>query len=279
MSHTYASLADFKRFQTFGGSATYTSDDETVQRLALEAASRKIDRFVQRSPRGRSGFGPRTGTNYYDGDGGTCLWLDDDLYAVTSVTVLDETGSSSSTSLVETTDYYLEPYDGPPYRILRLNGLTSAALTAGLRTIAVVGTWGYHSETVAATTLGAAISSTTATTITAASGSAVSVGQTALIDSEQLYVTGISSNTLTVVRGANGTTAATHSNGAALSAFHYPEPVTLTCCRLAFRSLKAAQAGLTDAYGGDGVPIVANSEGELSILWRGVGDYRLSEPT
>ena len=53
-------------------------------------------------------------------------------------------------------------------------------------------------------------------------GTAYDVGQTLLIDAEQLEVTAIASNTLTVVRAVNGTTAATHSNGATIQRYTYP---------------------------------------------------------
>ncbi|MDR3591588.1 MAG: hypothetical protein P4N41_18180 [Negativicutes bacterium] len=62
--------------------------------------------------------------------------------------------------------------------------------------------------------LAAAITSTTATTISVITGSWFSVGKTISIDNEQMYVSGISTNTLTVTRGYNGTTANTHLIGA-----------------------------------------------------------------
>ena len=50
----------------------------------------------------------------------------------------------------------------------------------------------------AATTLGAAISSTTATSVTASNGGLLTPGQTIKIDSEEIYISSISGNTLTV---------------------------------------------------------------------------------
>ena len=49
------------------------------------------------------------------------------------------------------------------------------------------------------------------------SGSVFSVGDTIKIDNEEMTITNISSNTLTVTRGANSTTKATHSDNAPLS--------------------------------------------------------------
>lgn len=62
----------------------------------------------------------------------------------------------------------------------------------------------------ALTTLGVAITSTTATTFTATSGAAITNGSIILIDSEEMLVTGIAANVVTVTRGYRNTTAATH---------------------------------------------------------------------
>jgi hypothetical protein len=70
-----------------------------------------------------------------------------------------------------------------------------------------------------ATTLGSAITSTTATTITVADATQFpsSPQFRIIIDSELMLVTGISGNTLTVVRGAESSPASVHSNGAAVT--------------------------------------------------------------
>lgn len=64
--------------------------------------------------------------------------------------------------------------------------------------------------------LAAAITTSGATSITVTNGAWFAVGNTITIDSEQMYVSGIASNVLTVTRGYNGTTATTHSLGAAV---------------------------------------------------------------
>ncbi len=71
----------------------------------------------------------------------------------------------------------------------------------------------------ASTTLGAAITDTTGTSITVASSSGFPSSGTfrILIDSELLKVTAISGTTWTVVRGDGGTTAATHLNASAVN--------------------------------------------------------------
>ncbi len=62
-------------------------------------------------------------------------------------------------------------------------------------------------------TLAANITSTTATTITVGHGTWHSLNEVITIDAEQMQVTGIASNTLTVTRGYNSTVASTHSTG------------------------------------------------------------------
>lgn len=76
--------------------------------------------------------------------------------------------------------------------------------------------WGNSFLAPTSSTLGAAVTSTSAGTITVASGDGAKfqVNDVLSIDSERLWVTGISADVLTVSRGFQGTTAATHSNAA-----------------------------------------------------------------
>ena len=60
-------------------------------------------------------------------------------------------------------------------------------------------------------------------------GTKLAIGQTILIDSEQLYITGIATNNITVTRGVNGTTAASHSNSTDIYIYRYPDAVTQVC--------------------------------------------------
>lgn len=69
----------------------------------------------------------------------------------------------------------------------------------------------------AATTLSSAIADTTTTSVSVASAAAINAGSVIIVDTEQMYVSSVSTNTLTVIRGYNGTTAATHSSGAAVT--------------------------------------------------------------
>lgn len=72
------------------------------------------------------------------------------------------------------------------------------------------------------TTLSAPITTTGATTISITSGTGIANNTTIQIDNEQdLVVSGGGTGTLTVIRGVNGTTAATHLNGATVSLVSY----------------------------------------------------------
>ena len=76
------------------------------------------------------------------------------------------------------------------------------------------------STAAATTTLGAAISTATATSITVVASSGLRRGDyfRFIIDSEVIYATGSTATTFTgCIRGAEGTTATTHSNGATLT--------------------------------------------------------------
>ena len=274
MAHTYAHVGEFKGYVTDSGATAYGTQSDALILAYLESASRRLDGFCGRSRFG-SGFGPRTASNRYDSNGDARLDLDDDLLTITSVTVLAGTGGASST-LTEDTDYYAEPYGRDQKRHLLLHGLTNVTFSAGWRTVTVAGTAGYsNTRRTATATLGAAISSTTATTFTIGGTDDLALGMTLRIDSEDLYLRARSGTTATVDRGANGTTAATHLNGAAIVYYVYPEGVTPGTLQVAHRRWRARDAGLTGDYGGGDMPIVGPRDSERSILAASVGHLRL----
>lgn len=273
MAHTYATLAEFNDYLRDTGSTTFAAESALIiaRKLAtLEAVSRRIDDHCSRSQFG-SDFGPRLGTNSYDGESETRLYLGDDLLSYTSGTVKGQTGGTG-VSIAETTDFYLEPSSRTQKRWLRLHGLTSVTVGSGYRIWSIVGKWGYEDRRVSLTTLGAAISSTTATTITLSA--AGSPGMTLLIDSEQLYMTA-GTTTATVTRGVNGTTAATHSNGATVERYLYDSRAHDVCLRLAQRRWRGRDAGADGSDGGGDVGVTIPREGEDLILRRGLARLKV----
>ena len=91
--------------------------------------------------------------------------------------------------------------------------------------------------------------SATDTTLTVTDGSKFAVGQTILIGSEQLYITAISTNDLTVVRGVNGTTPASHAHNSDISIYRYSRPVVEACLMQTFRLWKRKDSGFASTVG------------------------------
>jgi hypothetical protein len=202
--------------------------------------------------------------------------LDGWLVSTTTVTAYDDTDRGASTVLTEgyANDFFLMPYNVSPKTIFKLNEDTSNTLDAGQQTLSILGSWGYTADTVSVTTSDA-ISSTTATSISVTSATDLGPAQTVLIDSEQLYITAISGNTLTVQRGVNGTTAATHSGGAGLTRFDYPELVVQACldiAKLTFRNRDLGSAGSI----GSGEMSMTVAEGEVRSVLMTLADFRVT---
>lgn len=162
---------------------------------------------------------------------GRSLWLPYDLISVTSLKVDDDADWSYGLTLVEGTDFALwnDNAANEPYARIDIDPESALISTwqrnARGREVQIAGVWGYSYEVESAGTLGGAISDTTGTSVTMTAGHSVEPGDTLKIDSEQFEVTAVATNTLTVTRGINGTTAATHSTGATVSRRRYPRRV------------------------------------------------------
>lgn len=191
----YANLTDIKRSLGITG----TTFDAALVVLA-ESICRAIDDECGRA------FYPVTATRYYDGDGKDKLWLGDDLLTVTTLKT-DDDGDGTYESTLAVTDYWLWPDNSSPKRRIDINPEGSyASFPSGRRRVQLVGIFGYSNDTETVGTLGEAVDGTE-TVITMTAGHSVSIGDTVYWGTEQAYVSGISTNDLTVVRGVNGTTA------------------------------------------------------------------------
>ena len=91
-------------------------------------------------------------------------------------------------------------------------------------------------------TLGAALTAA-ATAVTVADGSKFAAGDTLVLGDEEMTVSSIAGNVLTVVRGANGTTAETHESGDSVEA-----PPTDAQVRAALHSVRRAALTPTVLY-------------------------------
>lgn len=222
LTNCYLTLAEFKATAYPNAESGDTADDAVIKRV-MENISRSLDRLWE----GRHYY-PRTATRVYSAMTADLVAVDDLL----SVTMLktDSTGARTYDTTWATTDYDLEPYDAvtsaPPRPYTRIaptpNGTYRFPSTRG--GVQVVGSFGYFDvKRTASATLGEALdSSETGVDVSASGGSEFSPGMTILIDSEQMHVQTVSTDTLTVTRGANGTTGAGHNSGAAIQIYEYP---------------------------------------------------------
>jgi len=292
--HSYASIDDLRDYLAGTAYSSGWTSDTTILRRIVESASSRIDNYV-----GMQSFGPRLETHYFDIGSGTlrdtpqviisgssptkigmkdfylsAIPLDSWLVSVTSVTSYKATDRDSSETLTEgyNADYWLEPYNTTPKTRLKLNEDSSKSFHAGQQTLAVAATWGYANDTISETTADA-IGSTTTTSASVSSASSLSIAQTILIDSEQLYITGISGNTLTVERGVNGTTAATHSGGASLYSYEYNPIVVQACLDLGKIFFRDRDMGTTLTIG-SGAEGITRSDADASSVLSTLDEFR-----
>lgn len=216
MPNLYATLAQLKAHLNLSD-----SDDDAKLIRILEAVSRQIDQHCERR------FYTETRTRVYTARSARYVRVDD-LLSVTSLKT-DLVGLRTYELAWSTSDYDLDPanaaYESPPqpYSKIAMSPWGAYCFPAGLpRGVQVTGTWGYFQAISRLTATASAIGTTTTTSVTVSAGAEFGVGQTLLIDAEQLYVSAVSGTTLTVERGVNGTTPATHGAASPIDVYTYP---------------------------------------------------------
>jgi len=167
--------------------------------------------------------------------------LDMNMYLLELTTVL--AGTEDVTSKVSG---YVSGY--PPYDKLQITtdsdtwyGLECSPVIRRVypNPLTVTGQWGWHGDWsnafTATSLLAAAIVTTTAVTFTVTAGQGVlfSPGHMLKIDTEYMEVTSVSTDTLTVTRGVNGSTAATHLIAAPVSILQIPDDIQRVVARQA----------------------------------------------
>lgn len=242
----YCTLTDV-RTNYLGTTAT---TEDTLLLALIQNVSREIDAAAARR------FYPRIETRRFDHPVNRQLDMDDDLLAVTTFTNGDAT-------VIASTAYDVLPYNETPAFALRIKASSTVqwqydSNNDSERSLSVLGIWGWHRqyshawpETTA--TLAAAISSTTATTFTCTTG-IVKAGDLLKLDSEYVYASSVStgaSDTVTCVRGVNGSTAATHVISSVLYRWWQPDIMQL-CVEAAVAKflLKNNPVGETVSVGG-----------------------------
>ena len=256
MTNAYCDLATLKS----GGALNITGAAHDARLLALlEESSRWIDAYCNRN------FYLLHATRRFDGGGGRQLQVPD-LVGVTSLKTLkggegresgNPAGSGAGVGVGEVwgaNDYRLYPLNAEPgqpwgrlYTRLLVNPDSSgkSRFSQGNATVEIAGKWGFQEVTADSGTvikdnspIGPSDTRLMVKAATAGNAGAVTVsaGHTLAIGEEQLYVTGQSGQMeaeLTVQRGVNGTTAASHDAGAAVAVYRYPTAVAEACLQLA----------------------------------------------
>ena len=261
----YTSIADVK-----GILGITSTTDDTVIRKIVEASSRSIDNYCNRT------FIVSSGTKYFDG--AVTLWTPD-LLSITTLKT-DEDGDGTFENTLTTDDYILygigleDRLNTYPKTEIVINyslgdyGSFASGVQKGVQ---IAGVWGYGDGISATpyisdtTTAEALDASETGVDVTSATN--LSAGQLILVESEQMYIYSISSTTLTVERGVNGTTAATHDTAKTIYIYQYPSDIRQACIDLsvALYQNRAKQGLQSERIGDYSYTIAGTSLGKSMV--------------
>jgi hypothetical protein len=182
--NTYTTREAVKSVLGLNGSQFNTNIDTHI-----EAASREVEKLTNRI------FIPKTQTSYFrfpqrdNIKSSYVLYLDEDLLSVSALTKNDD-----SATAIDAADYFLEPSNlGPPYDRIEIDASSAAYFGNALtpqRAVRVTGSWGYSNDTKAAGAVAGSglASDVAATSFVCSDASRISVGETLLIGTEQLWV-------------------------------------------------------------------------------------------
>ncbi len=222
-NRSYITVDDIK--STLGLTA---STDDVLFRKIAEAGTALIEKYTGRK------FNIEHATKYFTG--ANRLWVND-LLSVSTIK-LDEDASGSFETTLTTSDYVLFPLNDFPKTHIEVTeyGDYGTFANSVKKGVEIVGEWGYGDgessssfilESTTTSSLGA-----TATTINMVSTN-LSMGQTWLIDNEQVYSKFITGSTARVERGINGTSATSHVASSSIYTYQYPSDIWGACLNLA----------------------------------------------
>ena len=220
----YGDIKKLKDTSFLGDPAGGTGSDDELFQL-LMASSEWTDRYCNRH------FYPRTQTLEFDVPQATKRLIIPDLISITSLKADDNADATYEVTWA-TTDYYLEPFNaeptehwGRPYTSIRArDGGAIKTFKQGEKNIEIVGSWGFkqYKEDSASNINNVGGYSSTATSVIVTAGTDFAIGQTILMGTEQALITNIATNTLTIVRGMNGTTAAAQADALDVYIIRFP---------------------------------------------------------
>ena len=240
--NAYSDVTTFKRRLDMVGDTTQGWNNADLRDL-LEAASRAIDDLCKRW------FYCHEAPRYFDGTSSPLFC--DDILSVTDIK-LDEDGDGIYEKTMAPEDYVLYPLNTLPKTWIEISSGSKYRTFANniKRGVEITGIFGYGDGVSATpyTASGGAITVADGmlTQVTASDGTLFAVGQTIKVASEQMYITDIVTNTLTVKRGVNGTTGTAHTPREAYI-YDYPETIKLATVIQAMRWFKRRDSAFQDA--------------------------------
>lgn len=226
----YADLTMF-RDMFVEGQALDAGDARQIED-ALKAGSRRVDSHCKRE------FFASYGTRVFRSCGQDFVRLPDLISAAAVAVDTDDDGDFDET--LTGSDYVLErefaeDIDATPKTVIRLlSGGSLGTFPVGKRALQIEGLWGFTDNRETLVSLLAEALDTSETAVTVDDGDEFAVGQTLRLtwgdaadhEWEDVYVSAVAADVLTVARGVNGTTAHTHLDNAAIERYVYvPEVV------------------------------------------------------
>ena len=278
--NVYTTIDELKQFLSGGLDMDTDEEDDPLLKSFCIEASRMFDTWVTNGVPPKRRFYPQLAVKNYDFEDATRLRLFDDLLEATTLTT--ENGAVSITA----SDYVLAAakgdYDRTPYKyvILVENAAVSQFSYSGTirKATALTGIWGYHDEwSDAWEDSGDSVQddplSDSATTITVNDVDGDDINglplrfktqQLLRIEDEYLWITGTDATAgtdeLTVRRGMNGSTAASHALDKAIEIFRPMADV-----RNALKALVQYLYKHRSSIGSDADRTVATADGILVL--------------
>ena len=231
VANGYCTLTDIKNRHSL--TVTDTTRDAGIEQM-IEAASRWIDNQTGRQ------FYSQIATRYFTAECETRCSVTD-LLTVTSLKT-DDSGDRTYSDTWATTDYDLMPYNYTPYLWLEISNQGNYVFPRTSKGVQIVGRWGYSETSTTSTSTLAEDLDASETGVDVSAGTAFTTGQIIRIDSEDMLITVIATNTLTVRRAQNGTAGATHTSGAAIAVITPLDAIEEACVLLTWRLYKRNDA-------------------------------------
>jgi hypothetical protein len=276
---TYVSYEDVRAYRGLAASET---DDDALLRGLCRKASHDWDVTTRRH------FWPLKATRYYDYLGSWRLVLGDDLLELLTFT------NGDGLALVENTDFYLYPANAYPKARLDIRSDSSAVIQyddTPQRALSISGIWGWHDDYGNAweptgdevqDALGLTALATTVT-VTDADG-ADQWGGIPRFKNDLLYrleneyvlqtARDATTNVLTITRGVNGTTAATHAKGTPIYVYRPPAAIVHLVTRWVAYLYEQKDSGVYETSFQPGGGFVQVPAGIPKDVRMGIDQYR-----